>query len=267
MKLVTFGCSWLYGDELIPNTPEYRNSNNIGGVIYQNHQNLFTNYLNYSGNGASNERIAMQLFEYINSEHYSEDDFLLIGLSSPARRLDYINKHKIPLTKPHWNKMHIKDFEKIDKDFVEWFKLETIYNLNNRNEIKRYFLNLNTISNIIKNNKFLVFQSIDNVPNIYENVEFDNWFEMPVHFYSKEKNDEYEIPSKIIFSKDTLKSFLNKGLSKNQNWINFDITWEDYLKNLNDDDKYFCNGRSIHPCENGVKIWYNYIKKYIEDLQ
>lgn len=267
MKLVTFGCSWIYGDELNPNTTEYRNSNNLGGLIYNNHSDLFSDYINYSGNGSSNERIAIQLFEYVNSEHYSKDDFLLIGLSSPARRLDFINRHKLPFTKPHWDEMHIKEYKKIDKHFVEWFKLETIYNLNNRNETKRYFFNLNTISNIIKNNKFLVFQSIDNISNIYDNIENDGWFELPIHFYSSKENSEFEIPSKIVFSKDYLEKFLNKGLNENQNWINFDFTWDDYLKSFQDDSKYYCNGISLHPSEWGVKQWYEYIKKYIEELK
>jgi hypothetical protein len=266
MKLVTFGCSWMYGDELKELTPSYRNSHNLGGVIYQRHNDIFSNYLNYAGNGASNERIVLQLLEYINSENYSKDDFLIVSLTSPLRRLDYINNLKIPLTIPHWHEMHLNSMNS-DTGFIEWFKLDTIYNLNSRNEIKRYVFNLLSIKNLIKGNKHLVFQSIDNPSKVFDGVELESWFDVPVHFYSKDKDEEDVIPSVTLFDRKKLKKELTKNLSENQNWLDFEFTWQDYLKSLDNYIQYFPNDMCLHPNEYGVKTWYNNIvKEYIEKL-
>ena len=85
MKLVTFGDSWVWGDELEPKkilTPDgvgydhnyniYRHENNIGGIVNKNH--TFTEYINYATNGGSNQHIIYDLMNYINSDDYDEND-------------------------------------------------------------------------------------------------------------------------------------------------------------------------------------------------
>ena len=266
MKLITFGDSWMWGDELKESTPVYRNTHNLGGVVFNNHQEIFTSYLNYSGNGSSNERIILQVAEYINSPNYSKNDFLLIGLSSPLRRLDYINEIKTPLTFPHWDSMHLGNIH-YTESFKEWFMLEHRYNTNSRNEIKRYFINLFALKGLIKNNNYLVFQSIDNPVPIFEKIDYTGWEEVSIHFYSSVDSSEELLKSKLLFDIDFIKSKLNIGTTENQSWTNLDITWSEYLLSI-DRNNIFANNNHLHPSEDGILEWYNFfIKKYIEDLK
>ena len=105
MKLVTFGDSWVWGDELEPNKKLthdgieydnnyniYRHQNNIGGVINKNYN--FDSYINYATNGGSNQHIIYDLMNYINSEDYNEEDLILVGLTSPMRNIIYSNISK-----------------------------------------------------------------------------------------------------------------------------------------------------------------------------
>lgn len=266
MKLVTFGDSWVHGDELHPNTASYRNTVNIGGLINKDFK--FTEYINYANNGASNERIVLQIMEYKNSKKYSKDDFILVGLTSPSRNLTYINHKNVPLTIPAWNLMHIvtKDpvYTETDLDYINWFERTGFYTLNNRNELVRYSLNLLSIKSLLNDNKkYLIFQSIDNIDWIYDNVEMENWNDINLHW--DDNNTENEKISKIFFDKKYIKNEINSQLEKSQLWINFEKeSWKDFLYKKDSHEKYLYQ---THPNELGHYTWYNeVIKPHIQNI-
>lgn len=266
MKLVAFGDSWVHGDELTPNTPLYRNSVNIGGLVNKDFK--FTEYINYANNGASNERIVLQIMEYKNSKNYSNEDFILVGLSSPSRNLTYINHKKTPLTLPSWNLMHVvtsdPEHTETDLDYINWFDRTGFYTLNNRNELVKYSLNLLSIKSLLADNhKYLIFQSIDNINKLYDNVEMNSWNEINLHWDVGGVQNTKE--STIFFNKDYIKSEINSQLKKTQKWINFEFqSWRDFLYSKESYEKYLYK---THPNELGHEIWYNeVIRQYIKNI-
>lgn len=268
MKLVTFGDSWIYGDEILPDTIEYRNGVIIGGLIYKDFK--FSKYINYANNGASNERIALQIMEYKNSDNYSEDDFLVVGLTSPLRNLLYLNHGHAPLTLPSWDEMHIKTRKDSPSDSVykDWFKKTGFYLTNNRNDLVRYANNLFTIKSLLASNKkYLVWQSIDDIHKIYDDVEMKGWNEVRLHW--DDGNEFKEKDSKIFFDKEYIKKELSSNLEDTQVWINFnEPSWQTVLNK----DVLLHGGVSEfmvlhHPNEKGHLFWYeNFIKKYIKNI-
>jgi len=200
MKLVTFGCSWIWGDELEPSTAEYRNSVNIGGLINKDYN--FDDYINYGNNGASNERIILQIMEYKKSKHYDVNDFILVGLSGTQRKLDYLNYNKVPFTIPVWHEMLIPN-DMDDSNFRKWFFDTGVFLINSRNDAVRYSVNIQTIKSLLsQHSKYIVFQSIDKINKMYDSVEYDEWSEVRLHH---DVNDEtFENDSTIFFDKEFL---------------------------------------------------------------
>ena len=265
MKLVTFGCSFIEGDELLPNTFIYKNTHNIGGVINSNYK--FDEYVNFGNNGASNERIILQILEYINSEYYDSDDFILVGLSGLNRSLKYLNKHKFAFTIPNWSyDDHIKNtnhFLSKDDDFEAYMKSVLKYEVNNRNEITQYFLNCMTIKSLLSNfKKYLIFQSIDSSLTLYKKIKNDiGWKEINMLYSTT--NSNYEIQSNLFFNKDFTEKIIKSNLEENQIWLNFSKTT--YKSFLESNDRYAAKGG--HPTELGAKMFFEKVlKKYIDKI-
>lgn len=270
MKLVTFGCSWIAGDELGDLSPEYRNTHNLGSNIYNDKDYVFDDYINYSCNGASNERILIQLLEYVNSNDYSDKDFIVVGLSALTRRLDYLNQFKASLTLPHWDTMHTNSlFFKRDSNFKKWFDLNGYFLLNSRNELKRYMVNCLSIKSVIGNNPCIVFQSIDNVNKVFNDI--GEFVDVIVDRYSCIENEETNIKSCPFINKEVVSKEFLKNLNESQIWLNIEIdSWETYLRNLEDGTQppyYFASDARTHPSEIGIQLWYSdVIKKYIDKI-
>lgn len=275
MKLVTFGCSWIYGDELGDLSETYRNTHNLGFQIYKDYQ--FDDYINYGGNGASNERIVLQLLEYINSEDYSEDDLLIVGLTSLARDLHYINYHNYTFTIPHWHLMHLQNHgASSDSDFIKWIELTGKYILNSRNESKRYMLNCLSIKSIIGNNPCVVFQSIDNVDTVIskdDSTKLDKrpWMDVPIQKYSSNANEEEQFMSTKFKDKSAHESVLYKDLKNNQFWLNMKMeSWQSFLDKIDQTSSsknVYASDIRTHPSEYGIELWYStIIKKYIDKI-
>jgi len=272
MKLVTFGCSWIAGDELGDSSPEYRNTHNLGYQIYKDYQ--FDDYINYGNNGASNERILIQLLEYTNSDKYSKDDVLVVGLSALTRRLDYINDAKSSLTIPHWDTMHFSDYKHnkhylTHPTFKKWFYLDGYFLLNSRNELKRYLSNCLSIKSVIGENPCIVFQSIDNVDNVFNKVE--SWYDVNVGVYVHSSKTETHVDVCPFIDKSLHNNELNKNLKDTQIWLNLQVdSWETFLKNIEDYNRphqHFASKGRLHPSELGIRIWYeSVIKKYIDKI-
>jgi len=265
MKLVTFGCSFIEGDELLPNTFQYKNTHNIGGVINSNYK--FDEYVNFGNNGASNERIILQILEYINSEYYNSDDFILVGLSGLNRNLKYLNEHKFAFTIPNWSyEDHIKNtnhFLSKDEDFKSYMELVFKYEVNNRNEIVQYFLNCMTIKSLLSTfKKYLIFQSIDSPLELYKNIKNDmDWKEINMLYSTT--NSNYEKQSNLFFNKKIIEKIIKSDLNENQIWLNFSNTT--YKSFLHSDDKYIAHGG--HPNELGAKMFFKKVlKKYIDKI-
>ena len=267
MKLVTFGCSWIWGDELEPSTAEYRNSVNIGGLINKDYK--FDDYINYGNNGASNERIILQIMEYKKSKHYDVNDFILVGLSGTQRKLDYLNYNKIPFTIPVWHEMLIPN-DMDDSNFRKWFLDTGAFLINSRNDAVRYSVNIQTIKSLLsQHSKYIVFQSIDKINKMYDSVEYDKWSEIRLHH---DVNDEtFENDSTIFFDKEFLEKEIKSNLLDTQVWINFkEKSWFEYLEELHIADPLNFQpmvGFGQHPNEFGIKYWYdNVLKSYIEKI-
>lgn len=281
MKLVTFGDSWVWGDELEPedNTEYnheynlYRHENNIGGVVYKN--NIFSDYINYATNGGSNQHILFELMNYLNSDDYDVNDLILVGMTSPMRNIIYSNISKTPLTWPGWDYESYMDYcdssLKKDEDFKKWWESHVKINLNNRNDILNYIQTCLSIKALLTNhNRYLVWQSIDG--NFWE---FEKEFkEVYLEKYtSKSNNSDMRelIDDCFIFEKNIFSKELSRGLQDTQVWINTShIDWKSWLENNYKHDDVFV-WSSNHPNKNGIQLWYDnvisyYIKNIIKDL-
>lgn len=265
MKLVTFGCSFIHGDELIPDTPSYTNKHNIGGVINSNYK--FDDYINFGNNGASNDRIVLQIMEYINSNYYDKNDFILIGLSGLPRTLKYINKGRYPLTIPNWSyDCHIKDTKhnitKYD-DSKQWMDLVFKYEVNDRNDLVHYFLCCSTIKSLLSPiDKYLIFQSIDSPSDVYKSVNSEEkWNEVVIHHTTL--NQTYTTESKLFFNESFIKKLLFENLKDTQLWENFSkLSYQSYI---NTNESYRCYGN--HPNEIGAqKFFEKVLKKHIDKI-
>lgn len=265
MKLVTFGCSFIQGDELTPDTPEYVNTHNIGGVINSSYK--FEDYINYGNNGASNERIVLQIMEYLNSEYYDENDFILVGLSGLTRNLKYMNIGKYPFTIPHWsyndhvrNTKHLMSNESDSKDYMN---LVLKYEVNERNQIVQYLLNCLSIKSLLNPfKKYLVFQSIDTPVKLYRDIKYDKgWKEINLHHTTLDKKESVE--SKLFFDREFIEPLVRNGLGPKQSWINFsNMTYQMFV-----DAKKEYKMEGGHPSELGSLMYFEkYLKKYVDRI-
>jgi len=269
MKLVTFGDSWVWGDELEPdnsaeynqNYNEYRHLNNIGGVINRNYK--FDDYINYATNGGSNQHILFDLMNYINSNDYNENDFILIGMTSPLRNIIFNNISKTPLTWPGWDYNSYMDYcddtLKNNKDFKNWWHSHVSINLNNRNDVLSYIQSCLSIKSLLINHKkYLVWQSID---GNFWNIESDFKEVYLEKYTTKSENEDMRelIDDVFIFNKNNFEKELNRGLLKTQVWINTShIDWKSWLEqNFEHDDVFVWS--SNHPNKKGIEMWYDFI--------
>lgn len=274
MKLITFGDSWVWGDELEPkktptsdgiiydhNYNTYRHENNIGGVVNKNH--TFTDYINYATNGGSNQHIIYDLMNYINSDDYDVDDLILVGLTSPMRSITYNNISKTPLTWPGWDYesfiQYCDSSLRNSKEFESWWKSNVKCNLNNRNDILNYTQSCLSIKSLLSNhNKYLVWQSIDG--NFWKTEE--GFHEVYLEKYttkSNESNLEIKDTENFILKKENLKKELNRGTSESQVWINLiHQDWKSWLEdNYKHDDVFVWS--SNHPNKKGILNWYEMV--------
>lgn len=274
MKLVTFGDSWVWGDE-IENQPndykpeynEYKHTHNIGGIVSKNYD--ITEYYNLSINGASNQHIIYQLINYLNSDYYESTDVILIGLTSPMRTIIYSNAiDRYVGNWPNWNLesfLECTNDEKIhNNDFQNWWKYHVEFNINGHNDVLSYIQTCFTIKGLLKNHKnYIVWQSIDSkFWEVYDNEDFK-----PVQFQIQLSGSEnlYEKNQKI--TKEQINTLLKRETSETQIWINIDeLSWMDWLEiNYNRNDVFAWS--SNHPKKEGVLEWFdNILKKYLDKI-
>ena len=281
MKLVTFGDSWVWGDELGDkildengnlvfnhNYNQYIHSNNIGGLVKSKYN--FDKYENFAINGGSNTHILFQLTNYINSDSYNETDIILIGMTSPLRQYLHCN-----LTNQHIGSWPFWDLEqflecsdsryKNSDDFKEWWRINTNMFLNGHNDVMEYSKICLSLKALLKDHKkYIVWQSIDSkFWNLFENeTNFD-----PVLFKKYTESGEESISRNFPLTKDKLNSLLKKETLDSQLWINIDEPcWMEWLiENYETNDVFIESG--THPNELGIKLWYEKIlKKYLEKV-
>lgn len=266
MNLIVFGDSWTYGDELIPDTPLYRNSVNIGGLVFKDYS--FKNYHNYSANGASLQHIILHILTYLNSEHYSPDNLIMVGLTSPMRLLRFNNISKTPT---NWSSHDYNEFTnycdlslKKSNEFKMWWETNIIFNVNVRNDLINYFNACFTIKSLLESHsKYIVWQSIDG--GLYDKVETD--FDKIYSDYENYKSETtHHTENDLFFNKNIIYNTLTKNLSDKQLWINLnEKSWMDWLIAKNDSNLFVKDGN--HPSELGIKLWYtDFIKKYIDKI-
>lgn len=264
MKIIAFGDSWVWGDELSDNLI-HRQDINITGKI-RNHYNIET--LNYSVNGASLDEILFQLMIYINSENYSKDNIILIGLTSPSRWFHYNNIIKDTFRSPFWDYDSFKNWGPKTltslPEYEVWWKSHVKFNVNTRNDIINYVKSLLSIKTLLQENvnKYIIWQSIDG--NLYDYIE-DNYQPLSYTYYSKNEqlyNDECKIFNKNYFNK-----ILKNKTSHTQLWLNIsEPSWEDWLKKYHSDKNVFFDF-NFHPTELGITLWFNgFLKKYIDKI-
>ena len=266
MDLVVFGDSWTYGDELIPDTPIYRNSVNIGGLVNKDY--VFNQYHNLSVNGASLQHIILQILTYINSDDYSSDNLVLVGLTSPMRRLRFNNLSKGPTNSSthDWSEYcNYGDISLVNsKVFETWWKTNNTFHVNVRNDLLTYFNACCTIKSLLaSHSKYIIWQSIDG--NLYDKVE--NGFNEIIGDYENNKSTYIEhYDNTSVFNKDLVRNTILKNLSPTQQWLNFDnSSWMDVLHSTNDTSLIVKGG--MHPSEAGIQYWYtSFLKKYIHKV-
>lgn len=265
MDLVVFGDSWTHGDELKFENADYRNTYNIGGLVYRDFN--FTNYHNYSNNGGSLQHIIFHLINYLNSENYNEDNLVLVGLTSPMRKFRFnniINRVTNWTSYDYDENMLFADKELRDsKTFKDWWKGEVYSHVNVRNDLVHYFNACMTIKQLLSKHKnYIVWQSIDG--GLYDEVEKD--IQGVVIHYENQNSKEIERlgEDESLFQKDYVNSILKDGCSDTQLWLNIEnVSWHDWLK-LRETGLV---ESQMHPSEEGIKLWYdNFLKKYIQKV-
>ena len=273
MKLVTFGDSWVWGDELennkdcyVDSYSEFKHKNNIGGVINSNY--IFEEYLNLSINGGSNYHILYQLSNYLLSEYYDENDFIVIGLTSPMRQMIYSN-----LTKkyvggwPNWNLEAYLDATNDEsiksKMFKDWWRYHVDMHINSHNDVLNYSQICLSIKGLLLNhNKYIIWQSIDS--DFWKGYVLEDINKDP---FQVQKLNKIEYDNRDPFDSENLNKILKSGTHDTQIWINIDEpSWISWLNsNFNHDDVFVRS--SDHPNTFGVIMWFEKkIKKYLDKI-
>jgi len=266
MDLIVFGDSWTYGDELVPDTPLYRNSVNIGGLVFKNYN--FKNYHNYSANGASLQHIILHILTYLKSEHYSPDNFIMVGLTSPMRKLRFNNISKTPT---NWSSHDYDEFTnycnpklKDSAEFKSWWENNIICNVNVRNDLINYFNACFTIKSLLNlHSKYIIWQSIDG--GLYDKVETD-FDEIYSDYENYQSITTHHKENNLFFNKDIVYETVTHDLFKTQVWLNFhEESWMSWLLNKNDSNLFVKDGN--HPSEMGINLWFDdFLKKYIDKV-
>jgi|TARA_B100000925_G_C21960099_1_gene452995 hypothetical protein len=265
MDLVVFGDSWTHGDELKYDNSEYRNTYNIGGLVYKDFK--FKNYHNYSSNGGSLQHIIFHIINYLNSEHYHKDNLVLVGLTSPMRKFRFNNiiKRVTNWTSLDYdeNMEFADDVLKNSKVFKDWWKGDVISHVNIKNDLVHYFNMCVIIKQLLsKHKKYIVWQSIDG--GLYEDVEKD--IQGVVIDYENQNSKEIERQGEdnSIFDKKFVDKFLKQDCTETQLWLNIDnSTWHDWLR-LRETGLV---ESQMHPSEEGIKLWYdNFLQKYLRKI-
>lgn len=104
-RLITFGCSWTYGDELgDPSDDTYRLEHVWGGLVAKHYKLEFVNH-GYPGASLTSIRDAVTWYV---ANDLRDDDILMIGLTSPERQSWYNNAHRKNDIDPPWmNHVHL----------------------------------------------------------------------------------------------------------------------------------------------------------------
>jgi len=108
-KIVTFGCSWTYGDEL--GNDEYRNKH-VWGNLIANHNGW--EFENHGFPGASLKSIRDSIIWYVTNNDVS-DTLFVVGLTSPERQSWFNNNHECADDDPPWMQ-HIHSIWMIDNE-------------------------------------------------------------------------------------------------------------------------------------------------------
>lgn len=262
MDLVVFGDSWTYGDELVPDTPQYRNSVNIGGLVYKNYS--FNNYHNYSANGASLNHIILHILDYLESENYSDDNFIMVGLTSPMRLLRFNNIVEGPT---NWSSHDYNEFcnycdkRLVSDDFKKWWELNLKFNVNVRNDLINYFNSCFTIKSLLSSHsKYIVWQSIDG--GLYDMIE--EYAPIISDYETYTSKETIHKNNELFFNKEVVNRNLKKNTLDTQMWINIEETsWVKWLEN-NSNGEY---SLGMHPNEKGIQIWFDdFLKKYLDKI-
>ena len=138
-KVVCFGCSWTYGDELI--APEFRHlSDSDFRDHYDNNRsyrlaNCYTGLVarhygleqdNMAFPGSSLESMRWNLMWYLRNNQSRDDVLFLVGLTDATRQSWFNPLHEISMKDPQWNRhMHgtwlLEPNPDIDHN---WFRLQ-----------------------------------------------------------------------------------------------------------------------------------------------
>lgn len=264
MKIIAFGDSWVFGDEIADDDAKKRESVNLTGII-RNTYKLST--YNFAINGGSLDEIILQIISYLNSPHYNTDDLILIGLTSPIRKYHYNNILKTGIRFPSWSWDSFSHWGNpkltTDVEYKKWWELNIKYNVNVRNDVIEYFKSILTIKSLLSDfNKYIIWQSIDG--DFYEQIETD--YENLTITYYDNIGRQYAY-SDLFFDKKYTDFLLKKNTLETQLWLNLsESSWRKWLyDNGGDLDVFFKDNH--HPNLTGINLWFdNFLKKYIDKV-
>ena len=140
-KLVTFGCSWTYGDELMDpalkkENPEfldhyhqnsdYRLSHVYGGLVAKHYGLEFENL---AFPGSSLESMRWNLMWYLRNGNPTDNVMFIAGLTDATRTSWFNPQHQPGMKDPQWNRhMHSTWLAAPNPDIDEnWFKLQKLW--------------------------------------------------------------------------------------------------------------------------------------------
>lgn len=245
MILLTSGCSYTYGEELInlKNAWPYKLAEklNIGEVI------------NKGLCSGSNDYITRSVIDQLSVINSKDDLFVVLGFTTENRREAYCNYLKSPVfIKTGRSLAKLNDNE---SKIIRYSDLKTNPIIDTLNNISQEYLNnfendpiycllkkmdqILLMHNLLKslNIKHLFFNSISNI-DIKPNYIKNNKSERLIHFGLRN-------------------IFFNKNINK-ENYINF-ITMDSYCQ------KYPTGPINKHPLEEGHFEWANFLYDYIKE--
>lgn len=264
MKVIAFGDSWVFGDELADDDLQKRESINITGVIRKTY-NLPT--YNFAVNGSSLDEIILQVISYINSPLFDKTDLVLIGLTSPLRKYHYNNIIKKAIRFPSWDWDSYKNWGDVelttDSDYKKWWELNIKYNVNVRNEAIEYFKTILTLKTLLSDfDKYIIWQSIDG--DFYDQIEKD-YEDLTINF-NDGTTRQFSYTDEF-FNKEYVNTLINQNTSKTQLWLNLsEPSWRQWLFDNKGNSNVFFE-HNHHPNEIGINLWFNnFLKKYIDKV-
>jgi|688.fasta_scaffold424294_2 hypothetical protein len=248
-KLVAFGCSWTYGESLIdinlqgidlanpnkssrlPVNSSYRLSHCYAGLVAEHYGVELENLACFGG---SLESTRHSLIQWMNSNSFSQDTLLLVGLTDPSRQSWFNGVNNSVDYEPYHNKHIHSAWLAVDND-----------------KIDQGYYNLQKLWLATSYDKDWDLFNLHQTLNLFDYV--NSWYGLPVLQY----NMLTDIPDQTQNIKH-IDTFV--GESNFRDWLQYVERKNNVECFVNDSP----NPYARHPNEHGHKLIADQLIKYIE---